>query len=383
MSNQVSRVLPLTVAALFLIFLMPYPAVIGLVPWLMSNFVLAGLVGLIQRGNVRSSHDATARFLPVVLFFIWNLLLIFISANFGEGSQYVSILDVISVHNHLFLFIVFGLFSYLILPTFWYQMQVSKLGVVGLLFLAIVYMALEFLLFSGAMELTLLHVLIIISVSRLNWLLEERLVLIFLIAILLVFCDRSSSQLVYFGFVAFVLFGQVFASRVVFVALAVGIVGGYSIFVTSANTDVLSNLHANDYNSFIRIQMLRAALPLIENASDLFFGIGFLEPYRIMDFDIWSDHPLTNTDLVAEIPNHNSLFDIVLRSGLIGLVLFIAYPFWNAFIQGTNVQRFLFLVFLAELLINPWLEDANQTFLSAFIYVFLIARLPESERHAA
>lgn len=77
-----------------------------------------------------------------------------------------------------------------------------------------------------------------------------------------------------------------------------------------------------DHNAAIRYEMIKGGTSLI-GFKEFFIGTGFGHPYRDINYDYSISHPLLYSDyLIHQVSNHNSLFDLFLRSGIFTYILF-------------------------------------------------------------
>lgn len=143
------------------------------------------------------------------------------------------------------------------------------------------------------------------------------------------------------------------------------------------NDDILIFVRDHiDHNTFYRLESYKQAF-LIFNSDihHLIYGVGFGSPYResfgsLSDLHHFNDYYSLNT-----IPNHNSVFDLLFRLGILGLISFIIFQYF-VFININKISYKIFhiinIFFLFQISFNPWFEDQNQVFLSSLIICILV-----------
>jgi hypothetical protein len=137
--------------------------------------------------------------------------------------------------------------------------------------------------------------------------------------------------------------------------------------------DTLREFFLLDDNAEIRSEMIKGANHLISNFN-FATGIGFGRPFRSTEYDYDLDHPLLYSDyMIFQISNHNSLFDIFLRTGLVGYLVFLIYIF-RVHIQlkttTTNAFTGISLAIAAfSMVVNAYLDSTKLT-LALAIFLF-------------
>ena len=111
-------------------------------------------------------------------------------------------------------------------------------------------------------------------------------------------------------------------------------------------------------NLAIRFAMVYAAFNSMELYQYL-TGVGFGFPYRAPDYALMDHSFLYDLTEIAFVSNHNSLFDIWFRCGLLGLYfLYITFPKRRKFATYSAVIRnnFLYLIVAFNLIFNASLD---------------------------
>ena len=111
-------------------------------------------------------------------------------------------------------------------------------------------------------------------------------------------------------------------------------------------------------NLAIRFAMVYAAFNSMELYQYL-TGVGFGFPYRAPDYALMDHSFLYDLNEIALVSNHNSLFDIWFRCGLLGLYfLYITFPKRRKFATYSAVIRnnFLYLMVAFNLIFNASLD---------------------------
>lgn len=129
--------------------------------------------------------------------------------------------------------------------------------------------------------------------------------------------------------------------------------------------DIFSELLNLDDNAEIRYEMIKGATYLI-GIKELIIGTGFGQPFRDAEYDYFSPHPLLTTDVLTYlVSNHNSLFDVFLRTGLTGYIFFaIFFLKASSFLPHKSVNArysIIAAVCLFSLFVNAYLDSTKLT----------------------
>lgn len=125
--------------------------------------------------------------------------------------------------------------------------------------------------------------------------------------------------------------------------------------------DVELDVSGIDDNAAIRLEMIKGATSLI-GLKEFIFGVGFGVPFRNVDYDYAFIHPLLNRmDNVMQTSNHNSMFDIFLRFGVLIYVLFSV-----VFLRALKLDRIksyrnysILFVTLYSLSVNAYMDSSR------------------------
>ncbi|MEZ5744051.1 MAG: O-antigen ligase family protein [Sphingomonadaceae bacterium] len=156
---------------------------------------------------------------------------------------------------------------------------------------------------------------------------------------------------------------RIFATVLIFFPLV--------IYLSIDDATMLS-LKEIDFNTYIRAEFIRGALPTFLEAP--LFGSGFEVPYRDVRYAGYLvDHPLLRVDFRADfVSNHHSIFDIALRLGIFGAGLFYFLTVLRPGLLRSEQWRSFLLVALAQGFgMNAWFENQNQLIQAILILALL------------
>lgn len=142
--------------------------------------------------------------------------------------------------------------------------------------------------------------------------------------------------------------------------------------------DLSLNMADIDDNAEIRLEMVKGASSMI-GVFEFLHGTGFGGAYRDVNFDYTFWHPLLNTKfLVHQVSNHNSLFDLFFRFGILVYALF-AVVFLRALCLGRATSHYayaLLYVAIFSLSVNAYLDSTRVSIAYAAITAGLMFLIP-------
>ncbi|MFG3454841.1 O-antigen ligase family protein [Stutzerimonas stutzeri] len=249
----------------------------------------------------------------------WSLVavaLIFVLSYFAESlygrsfivsqiSSYICILLVLRFcyvsRDELWLFInrlPSGIYILLCLVYLFIQLRVGYVYEVGVLE---AFMLIKACSNDKARNQTLLLLLAYLLIMFLISTRSTPLIVAAIIAIVFFFrCPRSVLKL---GYLAVLILSPIY---------------GFIIF----HLDVEVDVSGIDDNAAIRLEMIKGATSMI-GIQEFLIGVGFGVPFRSITYDYAFGHPLLVVlDNVMQTSNHNSLFDLFLRFGVVVYIVF-------------------------------------------------------------
>ena len=187
-----------------------------------------------------------------------------------------------------------------------------------------------------------------------------------LIAIALALFSRSSSYLI----LATAIICYVFPVhlRIAKVLAMVIVAAPVVIYLNLSHSELLGALQF-DHNTYIRAEFMRGSVEYIKH--NFLFGIGFDHPYRDVGFHYITHHPfLIRPDIVDIVSNHHSIYDTVLRTGIVGAGP-LCWLLWGGVrpTRGRRFTAFLLLMMAFGLSLNAWMEDQKHLAMVAVIAV--------------
>lgn len=125
--------------------------------------------------------------------------------------------------------------------------------------------------------------------------------------------------------------------------------------------DLSDSVLVEDGNIEIRLEMLKGASAQL-GLDEILLGMGFGSPFRDTSYAYAFWHPLLNERFaVFKVSNHNSLFDVFLRFGIFGYVLFCVL-FLKIFSLDRLSSRYgyvLLFIVLYSLSVNAYLDSTR------------------------
>ena len=174
----------------------------------------------------------------------------------------------------------------------------------------------------------------------------------------------------------FVLAGFAFISLRPLPATLVRIVALFTIVIPVVVSLMLDDkavfgLITYDFNSAIRIQFLKSAMPYFIDHP--WFGVGFGDYWRDPTAFRAFDHPLlSNPQRLLLVSNHHSIFDVAYRLGVFAAGAIIYIGIIAPKFDDVDRVKALYMLALAQGLgVNAWLENQNQVLQAIFIMAFL------------
>lgn len=145
--------------------------------------------------------------------------------------------------------------------------------------------------------------------------------------------------------------------------------------------DLTETMAHVDDNAEIRLEMVKGASSSM-GIWEFLRGTGFGDPYRDVNFDYAFWHPLLNAKfLVHQVSNHNSLFDLFFRFGILFYVLFVVL-FMRALWLGKTTSHYayaLLYVALFSLSVNAYLDSTRLSHAYAAFTAGLIFLIPRRQ----
>lgn len=142
--------------------------------------------------------------------------------------------------------------------------------------------------------------------------------------------------------------------------------------------DLSESMKHVDDNAEIRLEMVKGASAMM-GVGEFLHGVGFGGPYRDPAFDYAFWHPLLDASfLVHQVSNHNSLFDLFLRLGILVYALF-AVLFLRVLWLGRATNHYtyaLLFVVLFSLSVNAYLDSTRLSHAFAAFIVGLMLLIP-------
>ena len=149
------------------------------------------------------------------------------------------------------------------------------------------------------------------------------------------------------------------------------------VFALTANTtELMAMANADVRNTFIRVEFMRSAAYLFAQdlANHLALGMGFGTDFRTTNFNYFRPHPLLiDPEKVASTSNHNSIFDVYFRFGLIFGTVFLWPIIRQFYIASRSLAPKAGIFFLAfGLAFNAYLDNELEVSLVSFIVALLL-----------
>lgn len=136
--------------------------------------------------------------------------------------------------------------------------------------------------------------------------------------------------------------------------------------------EFITKILESDDNGNIRIEMIQGAGAQL-NLLTFFSGIGFGTPFRDSLYAYEIGHPLlTEISSVYKISNHNSLYDLFLRLGVLIYYFFIFRILSIKLLlknKVSNVLFFMYIVIIYSLFFNAYLDSTKLTIYFALMLV--------------
>ncbi|WP_175483612.1 O-antigen ligase family protein [Amphritea atlantica] len=144
----------------------------------------------------------------------------------------------------------------------------------------------------------------------------------------------------------------------------------FPFFINYMDFSYLEKLYIIDQNSGIRGDFIRGAFDYL--GDDFFWGVGFDEPYRSIDFDYIGHHEfLLKYENVMKISNHNSVVDMMVKMGFIWLLLFFRFFYYSKRYVDYKLVQCMFFVSLVGISFDAWFENQYQLPILIFVLALI------------